>query len=294
MKRNIFFLSLISLMVFNACSPIEDLKVDLGNTVVLNNADYQVASTPGNPNTVQFKLVIDKAIPIWYFEGEAKPTNDRCFIRSYPYKGTYNVGLKVYNAAGISDSISIPFTVSQNDTSICNNLVFQRLTGGCDAQNGKVWIWDKTSVGHLASGAKGVDNNTPTWQASPNAFADKDMYDDSIRFVLNLNHDFTIYTNGRCFVNKAVARVLDPKSYPTTPATDVTINYPNMISKNWEVLKIGEKNYLRMPSSFPSYLADGKGFGTTPYRILELTDDVLILKLELANKNWYYKFIAKR
>ncbi len=112
MKR-IKFIPIILAIMLSACMPTDEVKPDLGTVIKLSASDYSIKQDNEKTNTYIVEFLTQMATPIWSYDGDVK--TDRTSSFYFPKKGEYNIILKAYNKAGISDSILIPVSIAVSD-----------------------------------------------------------------------------------------------------------------------------------------------------------------------------------
>ncbi len=107
------FIPIILAIMLSACMPTDEVKPDLGTVIKLSASDYSIKQDNEKTNTYIVEFLTQMATPIWSYGDDVK--TDRTSSFYFPKKGEYNIILKAYNKAGISDSILIPVSIAVSD-----------------------------------------------------------------------------------------------------------------------------------------------------------------------------------
>ncbi len=171
-------------------------------------------------------------------------------IGKYPFKGQYTVKLSVFNGVTVVEkSVMVSFTENNIDL----DPVYGFLTGGASAANGKTWVLDSLSDGHVK--LINSSSNTP-WNKL--AKAGKGVYDDELNFKLNgyecvYNNHGSSYAHGGTIdgITQFRLKELNANWGTTTNTTadggDLMINYvPKKPVQRWSMEIRGDKHYLRL------------------------------------------------
>ena len=273
------------LFAFVACKPkdyMKDLETVVPNTdsSVVANLHPRVEIDAENPNLVHFIMdETDGYVGVWFIGGRRYPQSR--LDRYYEFAGDYTVQAFAYNHFGTTPSVNVHFSVLENDPSVCTNLNYKYLTGGCDYPDGKTWMLANETgyYGLIDINTWSIEYLSDYWWAAERG-SHNGVYDDELTFVLNADKTYRHKTNGD-----------SGKDSEAFPIDDYTAN--------WELTSASESADGRMHISlmgdafFPPIPSECEG--QHEYTILTLNDTVMIAKIYKSGSNqaWVYKFTPK-
>jgi len=276
MKKNIKYLSMIMLVIgFCSCDPQEDsldsMSSDLGTDMV-ERLNPTANIDPANSNNVIFTMDdVDGLVGVWNIGGTIYPKN--VVSRLYDWKGTYEVEAYAYNKYGTCPPIKVQFEVPTTNPELCDNQDYYNLTGGCDALNGKTWILDSQNRGYYGLGST-TSSEPDWWPADPGSH--NGVYDDEITFVLNEQMEFKHETHGTSGIDsEEVAWPAYTASWYITLDSETGFKYIELTGEGF----------------FPPRSGDSVGKHT--YKLIQLTEDVLVVAMVLEWQAWFYRFVPK-
>lgn len=251
-----------------------------------SSADVKFSVTPksSNANIIDFKSESKGFKAIWDFGNGSVAVGD-AVTGSYPEAGTYTVKLTVFTNGGYASATKV-VTIAQTKPEMLTGPEYDALTGTATNVNGKTWVIEKGTLGHLALGP--VLSSTPEWyKAKPNDKANMGLYDDEMTFNMNA-WKYTYQNNGDTYVNKDNA--ID---FGVTGATDdVKVNYTPPTNLTWKLVTEGAKKFIVISNNgFIGYYT-----GTSKYEILSITNDQLYLRTTskaVADQAWYLRLSRK-
>lgn len=214
----------------------------------------------------------------------------------YPFKGDYTITVQVATAGGITQK-TIVINVTDDNYELLNDPLYNFLTGGPSAVNGKTWVVDSISKGHLGCGP---DNTfTTEWWAAPAMDKKgKQMYDDEINFKLK-GAKVLYNNNGKTYVNGAAkadmvsrgAALIEAEGLYGAAGGDFVATYTTGTNWTWSLTKDAGRNYINFPAgqAFFMYFV---GY-SEKYEILSINDNELSVRVQLSGISWYVKLIRK-
>lgn len=286
--KNIIYLLLLANLLWFGCDPQQMESEDPGTLPTQDQLSFTV--TPGSND---FKYVVKNTSSVpglakWTF-GNGRTGSENTDTAYYPEPGTYTITMTLYTKAG-SVTKTQQITTAKTDWVFFNDPDNITLSGGTDALNGKTWVMDSLSQGHLGVGPAG-SNGLEWWAAAPLDKKGASLYDDEINFSI-IGFKATLINNGKSFVK--TFRANDPAySNPVSNAGDVTVNYTPVPGK-WAIQKKGNDKYLVMSGDKPMFPCFDVGAVNGEYKILALEAN----KLELVaiggdNNAWHLQLIPK-
>jgi len=243
--RSILLAVFVSLICFSCTKkpiledpiPTEDVNIIVQKTDTLNVYRF-INAKIGKTATARWDL------------GNSQSAVGDTVIGRYPFKGDYTVKLTVFN--GIT-AVDKSIVVSFNQDNINLDRFYGLLTGGLTAANGKTWVLDSLSDGHV----KLINSNSTTpWNKLSKT--GKGVYDDELNFKLNgyectYNNHSTSYVHGGTIDGVTQYRFKElnanwgTATNPVADGGDLTINYtPAKPVQKWSMEIRGGKHYLRL------------------------------------------------
>jgi len=290
MKNNIFALMLAALvMVMGACEPNELKLPDVGDAP--SASDLIISVTPGAD---AFHFTFENGSSVsgmasWDLGNGNTGTGDKVSAY-YPLPGTYTVKMTLYTKGGHAVT-TYELITTDTDWGYFSDPVLLMLCGGADAINGKTWVLDSLTTGHMGVGPD-LFNSTVWWSAAPLAKSFKGLYDDEITF--KLAEFAAIYDNkGVSYVKDF--RTGDPNySNPRQNDTDYMVDYPGPINGSWGVSDKDGNKVLKLNSDKPIYPCFDTGANDGEYVILNISENSLELACMGGDNNaWHYLLIPK-
>ncbi|MDD2797175.1 MAG: hypothetical protein PHV20_01135 [Bacteroidales bacterium] len=213
----------------------------------------------------------------------------------YPFKGTYTINVDVASKGGITNKKAV-VQVADDNYELLNDPVYNFLTGGTSATNGRTWVVDSLSKGHMGVGP--TTSFIPEWWAAPPMDKKgKQIYDDEITFVLkgakvNYNNGGKSYVNGAA-KNAMVARgaLVEAEAVYGPAGGDFVATYATGNNWTWSITKENGKSYINFPAgqAFFMYFVDP----CVKYEILSISDNELSVRVEVPGLAWYVSLVRK-
>jgi PKD repeat protein len=279
-------------MSITAC---EEEPGDLAAPPEAADASFTFAPTAENDNIIQFSSTSPAFLKKWTF-GNGASAEGNSPKATFPVKGTYEVVLTAYTAGG-SVTSKQTIEIAETDPTLLDIPVYNFLTGGVAAVDGKTWIVDKESSGHLGIGPvkkdDGSDGTGPDWySAAPNEKNNKNLYDDEMTFKL-AGFAFKYESHGTIYANGAFASVLPGAVIESGGGADLFAPYNGPANQTWSMVESAPgKFFLTIGSA--GHL--GYFTGSSTYEILSINADELWVRTVQGgapNNFWYQKFIRK-
>lgn len=284
--KNIFksgILALITVFAMTSCDPQEDSDKGLPATIAANDIKVEIKEDPADPNLFHFKLLTPECVGIFKSSqaGINKTSSD--FAQRVLWAGSYEVEVSVMNPGGISDAATFNFTVTQTDPTVCENDILKKLTGGCNAEGGKVWRIDGNLSGHIGCGAADAESNN-WWNPGPWE-ADPALYDDDLIFFLNATQTVMLDNKGASLMNESTAELF-PDGDPE--GSFVTTHYKPSTEASWAIESKDGEDWLILNNAFPAYPVNPDAMKSGKYKILELTDTHMHIVFLPGGISWHY------
>ncbi len=185
----------------------------------------------------------------WDLGNSEKAVGDTV-IAKYPFKGDYTIALTVFN--GVT-AVQKTTKLSLDQDNVSLDPVYNLLTGGAAAANGKTWVLDSLVDGHVR--LINSSSNTP-WNKL--ARTNKGVYDDELNFKLN-GRECTYINNNTSYVHggtidgvtqfrlKELNAVWGVATNAKADGGDLTINYtPKSPVQSWSMEIRNGKHYLKL------------------------------------------------
>lgn len=298
--KKIFNILLVSLFIMgiSSCDPQEDDLIKLGNVVPASDIKVSITADNNDPNLFHFALSNPHCVGLFSCP-EAGIINKSGveFSQKVIWAGDYDLKVQVMNKAGISEEATIPFNVLNTDPEICNNQIFRSLTGGCDDENGKIWVFDqynnfatevanatgKKIIGHIGLGPSG-SYGQDWWGAEPEAKSEWSMYSFKLNFIL-IGAKLNIQNEG-----KGYGRLANVASAGFTgivgEGEDASFDYSGG-SYTFSIDESGTYPKLTLSgNAFMGYYVSGQS-----YEIIYLTDKAMALRVNSPTEGQDWVFV---
>ncbi len=288
MKKYLYlFLTLSVMAVVAACT--EEFELD-EQPPAPQDAAFNFEPTAENDNIIRFTADKEFFLMRWDL-GNGAAGEGTQITGTYPTAGTYTVTLTVFNGGGSATSTQ-EVIIEKTDPTLLDKPLYNKLTGGVDAVNGKTWVIDSANAGHFGVGPDPSQNGDfPEWyQAGPNEKTGGGMYDDRYTFYL-ADFGFEMETNGDVYINGSQgpnfpgsedSGVGDLRA-PYTPPAGLTWNIAEP-ADSYPVLTISNGGFI-------GYYAGGRS-----YQIISIEENELFLRfVDQANDGlaWYLRLIPE-
>lgn len=285
MKKIIY--SILCIVVLQICmvSCGED-DAQLGAPPVATDATFTYSPSAANKNIINFTSTTEAFLKKWDFGNGAFAEGDNV-KGTFATKGSYQVKLTAYTSGGSITSSQI-IEIAETDPTLLNIPFYNLLTGGVSKTEGKTWVVDKNSKGHLGVGP--TAGTIPEWySAGPNEKDGKNLYDDEMTFKL-ADFEFDYDAHGTIYVNAAFSTVF-PGTVSEGNGPDYFAPYPTQKLK-WSANEIStDKWELTINGGFLGYYSGG-----STYEVLAIDENELYVRSVqggVPGNVWYQKFIPK-
>lgn len=283
------YLSLVVGFLLLACEPQTDPKPDIGTQPGSGDVTFTFAYDAANENIVHFTNTSTSFKAIWDF-GNGTTAVGNSVTASYPVKGDYTVKLTILTKSGSALSTKV-VAIAETNPLMLDIPEYNMLTGGADALEGKTWIVDKETAGHLGVGPK--PGSTPEWYAAaPFDKNGKNLYDDEMTFKLD-GFAYEHVVNEYFYANGNYSTL--PGAIPENGGGDFFVPWTPKAS-GWSLSKNADNTTYTLTVSNGEFL--GYYHGATSYTVLSLTEDEMHIKSnDPAGAGdccaWYQRFIRK-
>ncbi len=287
MKKYIKYLFLLLPVILMAAC-IEEYRLD-ETTPPDQAARFSFQPSPENDNIINFTAEQEFFLMKWDLGNGASGTG-KTVTGIYPSAGTYNVTLTIFDRGG-SASTTLEVVIEQTDPTLLDRPIYNLLTGGIDAIEGKTWVVDSARSGHFGVGPDpvGAAGYFPEWyQAQANEKVGSGMYTDRYTFFLR-DFEFDWETNGFVYLNGAQGSNFPGSFDPGVGDLSAPFNSPGGLT--WNIVEEeGEFPVLNLTS--PGSL--GYYAGTNSFQIIRLEENEMFIRfIDQANAGlaWYVRLI---
>ncbi len=277
-------------LVLFACDPVMDDGVDIGTAPTADQLDFSIS-----PGTTDFKFVLKNTSSVtgivsWDL-GNGTKTTDVSPTASYSLPGDYTITMTLITRGGVASKSKV-LTQTKTDYSIFTDEKFVKLSGGADDLDGKTWVLDSLSAGHIGVGPAG-SVGLEWWSAGPLAKqAVKVLYDDAINFKLN-GFKATLTNKGQSYVKGFVK---DSPGYSNAREndSDFVVDY-QPAPGSWFIETKDGKSYLTLSGTTPMFPCFDVGATNGSYEILKIEENLLeLVTIDRVEGNaWHYQLIPK-
>lgn len=292
------FFAFISVMLLFACEPMTDVRPDIEPAPTVEDLDIKIEA-----GSDPFHVIVSDNSAItgnarWDF-GNGLKTAGQSVEVGYPLEGNYTITLTLVTNGGFaSKSIVHTQETSDQNSILVKNII--NISGGLGYPDGKVWVIDSLTTGHLGVG----DANSPGgigidwWQAGPLEKTGRFIYDDFLNFQFN-DYNVTYTNHGKSFVKDYV---IPNPAYTVLieEGGDRIVSYPaatNGAPGKWNIYETDGKYFLTMTGDTPIFpFFDVGGSVGDGYEIISSTENTLELTCisGLATwGKWHFLLIAE-
>lgn len=291
--NKIVSLGFLTLTIFFmvSCDP-EKFDYSLGERPKVEDMNFEVVPKADKPNIVSFVNTSDivGGAVTWSFANGDPTAKGDSVSANFPFKGDYTIVMTLYTKGG-SATISKTVTIAQDDMTLLDRPMYNKLTGGVDNLAGKTWVFDQYHKSHFAVGP--IDKPTPIWWEVPAEGKTKScLYTQEFTFkhiglILQWKNNGNVYTNA---AGKTALAALGFDQAVVPGDGDFDVQYTLAPSYTFRINETDSTITLSEGAFFGHYT------GTTSYKILKLTNDELYVRCVSAvepGNAWYYRFIPK-
>ncbi|MCC5938666.1 MAG: PKD domain-containing protein [Lunatimonas sp.] len=279
---------LLPLLVVAGC--VEEYRLE-GAAPTEADANFSFTPTAESDNILRFTADGDFFMMNWDL-GNGQTGEGKTVTGTYPLAGTYTVSLTVFNAGG-SVTFSRDIVIDETDPLLLDRPIFNMLTGGVDATEGKTWKIDAGRPGHFGVGPNPSSSagDFPEWyQAVANEKEGSGMYTDRYTFFLD-GFRFVMETNGLVYLNAAQGSNFPGAFDPGVG--DLSAPYEAPDGLRWSLVEPegGRPELTISPGGFLGYFAGGR-----TYQIIRLEENEMFLRfVDQANTDlaWYIRLIPE-
>ena len=246
-----------------------------------SSASFSFQVSPDNDNIIIFTADNDDVECSWDF-GNGTFGSGLTDTAEYPFAGSYDVTLSVFNSQGNAQSTKT-ITIDQDDISLFDNPLHLIITGGTTGPGFRTWHIDSACTSHLGVGPPG-GNNPDWWTSGDNEKPGCGIYDDRYTFYLS-GYQYDMVTNGDVYIHNTLASSF-PGSFENL--YDFTAPFSNQLNESWDIT---EDSILSVTnSSFVGFYS-----GVNEYKITALTDTSMWLTYGHydASLQWYIRLIPE-
>ena len=217
-----------ALMAFSGCTP-EDTESELGPVPTAADVTFTATPDESNPNIIHFSNSSEGFIAVWDF-GNGTTARGNEAQTAYAIKGDYTVKLTIMTRGGSGTSEKV-ITIEETNPLMLDLPVYNFLTGGPDALEGKTWIIDRETPGHMGIGPS--DQMDPIWWSAPAGDKEgKGIYDDEFTFKLT-GFSFVHVSNGNVYSNADFGPATFPGAVQEAGGNDWIAPYDPPTNTTW-------------------------------------------------------------
>lgn len=253
------------------------------------DATFTYEYDAANANIVHFTNTSTEGFKaIWDF-GNGRTGTGNEISSPYPVLGDYEVKLTLLTEGGVAVSTQT-VNIAQTNPLMLDIPSYNMLTGGVDATDGKTWIVDKETKGHLGVGPN--NGIAPIWyEAAPNDKDGKHLYDDEMTFKLD-GFKYEHVVNDYFYANAGYGSL--PGAIQEPGGNDFFVPW-TPVASSWTLTDNPDGTY-QLTISNPEFI--GYYHGATSYTVLSLTDDEMHIRSVDPNGGgeccaWYQRLIRE-
>jgi hypothetical protein len=232
--------------------------------------------------------------PKWDLGNGQSVTGDTVYA-NYAFAGTYTITMTAFDGEKLITAKK-NIKITHDNMAFVSDPVYQFLTGGVNAPDGKTWVLDSLRTGHIRlwkrqTGQESDDKKAPLF------YGESGMYDDEITFKLfgseciYENHGQS-YSHGGTIDGVPYYRIEELKQmgsvsgFAPSPKGDYIVNYtPGTYPQKWSLIKRTEKvndenkdvYYLKLTGGAYMFFYRGNSPSDIEYKIDSIGDNYLRL-----------------
>ncbi len=297
--KNIFKIGLVGALLatlFSGCEPQEFDSGDIRESYPPSEEEMTATVTQGE-DAYHFNMISNAEVSgihlIKWNLGNGNVGEGKEIVAYYPLPGTYEVTLTITtNNGAFTEKVVAQVVQEETDYSIFTSEKFIFLSGGVDDLDGKTWVLDSLSQGHIGVGPAG-SSGLEWWSAAPLAKqAVGVLYDDEINFKID-GFVATLTNNGKSYVKSFVA---DSPGYSNgyEDDSDYVVDYTPSPG-SWFVEEKNGKWYLTLSGPTPMFPCFDVGAVNGSYEIVKLEENLMeLLATDRVEGNaWHLQLIPK-
>lgn len=295
-KNRIIQIALVLLgFTLFSCEPNEVDKPGIGNAPKAEDLDFTITAGSDAFHYIITNTSSVTGIANWDL-GNGTKIIGNAVDAYFPIAKTYTIALTLYTSGG-STVITKELEQAETDWDYLSSPLIIALTGGAEDADGKTWVIDSLSSGHLGVGEAGA--TTPNWwSAQPVEKKGHYLYDDEFTFKL-VNFVYTINTHGSTHANHDGNADEDGFSAGYYTGTiwndsydiDVTVNDAARGALTWSMTEANGKSYINLSSQNGNISYDDGN--PRSYEILDWNENYLYLRTVSTGNARYHKLIPK-
>lgn len=286
------------ILVMIACEPQLKDKPEIGPAPTEDQLDFTLT-----PVTDDFHVAFSNTsdvtgIAYWDFGNGTKGSGENDTTK-FALEGDYTVKLTLVTSGGVA-SITKTYTQTKTDFSIFTDPVYVNLTGGIDETEGKTWVLDVSTRGHIGVGPTDDPTGQAWWACDPNGKSGTGLMDDEITFTLD---GFVVsYNNGpdgKSYVKgyrKDDAALSATYLNPVQNKDDWDVEFATPSNGNFVILQSGSTYSVILNGAKPIFPCFDMGAKDNTYKIVKVEENLLELTALCSYEswtNWHYYLIPK-
>lgn len=279
----------LSALFLGSCKPTELQTPDIGSAPSPSDLSFTISEGPDLFHFVLRNTSSVTGMPFWNL-GNGSVGNGDTIVAYYSQPDTYTISMSLYTNGG-STRIDTTLVTTETDWDALSNPTIELISGGAEAVNGKTWVIDSLTPGHLGVGPD-LENSTQWWAAGKTEKAGTGLYDDEINFSI-IRFKVTYDNKGVSYVKSF--RKDDPAYTNARPKSgDYMVNYATPVTGIWSFLEEDGKKYLIITAPKPIYPCFDTGAKDGKYLILKVTETNMELSCFGGDGNaWHYLLKTK-
>lgn len=296
-KNNIIRNSVMTgaLLVMTACASEHINEPSMAG--IPQASDYQIGISVDDLNNVELNILDkngNKAVgvyPIWYVNGNTKPSTFLTYKDLITIAGDYPVEMKVGNSNGVSDG-TVTGTIVITKTIFDFAPYMSALTNGST----KEWAVDGTKDGNMGCGPE--SNPTEWWSGGPGAKEAEGVYANILTFgntgsETSGSYTFDPGTSGTFYVNTGVHSLPGYEVNNPDNGEDFRVS-ARVVNSTFTLSPEGANLYLILPADTPfPYVPSEAAFANPKYRITAFSRNEITLAQDLEGISWQYIIAPK-
>lgn len=194
-----FIAAALLLVVLQSCEPFEEDKPGIGTPPAAEDLDFTIVKSSQDPFQYQFENKSSVSGIVSWVLGEAGNKTGATVSARFPMPGVQLIKMTLATRGGTT-TITKTLVTEETDWDFLSTPIMKAISGGLEATNGKTWVIDSLSAGHLGVGE--TSKREPNWwSAQPTEKKGHYLYDDEFTFKL-VGLQYVVNTLGSTQCNK--------------------------------------------------------------------------------------------
>lgn len=285
--KKIIFLLIIALCWLSACTPENPTMDDIANTEDMRIKVFDLAD---DNSFMLVNGIQGQILPPKWDLGNGQTAIGDTVVARYAFEGTYTITMSGFDGEKMV-TVKKEIRITDDNMALVSDPIYNFLTGGVSAANGKTWMLDSLKTGHVRLWKRQAGQVSDDKKA-PHFYDNTGMYDDRITFKLigaecNYENHGKSYSHGGTIDGIANFRINELKQMGTvtgftpSPKGDYIVDYtPGTHPQKWSLVKKTDTSgkeayYLKLTGGAYMFFYRGDGPNDIEYKIDSIADNYM-------------------